>query len=137
MFYSLRNCDFYALGTNLIFRPLFGNLVPKIAVSCRSNYTHLPFYWSTPSSGHTGSTPCTLVHNNNIRPTAAEGSSTKDIPTSAAKHCKNCECCHHHSVFKGHNVIVHIVVLNCQKCNQCLKYQVTKTFKKSENFQKI
>ena len=41
------------------------------------------------------------------------------------KHRKNCECCHHHSVFKGHNVIVHIVVLNCQKCNQCLKSQVT------------
>ena len=33
------------------------------------------------------------------------------------KHRKNCECCHHHSVFKGHNAIVHIVVLNCQKCN--------------------
>ena len=33
------------------------------------------------------------------------------------KHRKNCECCHHHSVFKGHNVIVHIVFLNCQKCN--------------------
>ena len=30
------------------------------------------------------------------------------------KHRKNCECCHHHSVFRGHNVIVHIVVLNCQ-----------------------
>ena len=41
------------------------------------------------------------------------------------KHRKNCECCHHHSVFKGHNVIVHIVVLNCQKCNQCLKCQVS------------
>ena len=34
------------------------------------------------------------------------------------KHRKNYECCHHNSVFKGHNVIVHIVVLNCQKCNQ-------------------
>ena len=68
------------------------------------------------------------------------------------KHRKNCECCHHHSVFKGHNVIVHIVVLNCQKCNQCLKCQVSghknfqkiwklsknlKTFQKSENFSKI
>ena len=41
------------------------------------------------------------------------------------KHRKNCECCHHHSVFKGHNAIVHIVVLNCQKCNQCLKCQVS------------
>ena len=31
------------------------------------------------------------------------------------KHRKNCECCHHHSLFKGHNVIVHIVVddINC------------------------
>ena len=69
-----------------------------------------------------------------------------------AKHRKNCECCHHHSVFKGHNVIVHIVVLNCQKCNQCLKCPVSghknfqkiwklsknlKTFKKSKNFPKI
>ena len=33
--------------------------------------------------------------------------------------------CHHHSLFKGHNVNVKIVVLNCQKCNQCLKSQVT------------
>ena len=41
------------------------------------------------------------------------------------KHRKNCECCHHHSFFKGHNVIVNIVVLNCQKCNQCLKCQVS------------
>ena len=40
------------------------------------------------------------------------------------KHRKNCECCHHHSLFKGHNVNVNIVVLNCQKCNQCLKCQV-------------
>ena len=31
------------------------------------------------------------------------------------KHRKNCECCHHHSLFKGHNVNVNIVVLNCQK----------------------
>ena len=68
------------------------------------------------------------------------------------KHRKNCECCHHHSVFKGHNVIVHSVVLNCQKCNQCLKCQVSghknfqkiwklsknlKTFQKSEKFSKI
>ena len=30
-----------------------------------------------------------------------------------------------HSLFKGHNVIVNIVVLNCQKCNQCLKCQVS------------
>ena len=31
------------------------------------------------------------------------------------KHRKNCECCHHHSLIKGHNVNVDIVVLNCQK----------------------
>ena len=31
------------------------------------------------------------------------------------KHRKNCECCHHHSLFKGHNVTVNIFVLNCQK----------------------
>ena len=30
-----------------------------------------------------------------------------------------------HSLFKGHNVIVDIVVHNCQKCNQCLKCQVS------------
>ena len=41
------------------------------------------------------------------------------------KHRKNCECCHHHSLFKGHNVNVNIVVLNCQKWNQCLKCQVS------------
>ena len=49
------------------------------------------------------------------------------------KHRKNCECCHHHSIFKGHNVIVHIVVLNCQKCNQCLKCHVSG----HKNFQKL
>ena len=55
------------------------------------------------------------------------------------KHRKNCECCHHHSLFKGHNVIVHIVVLNCQKCNQCLKCHVSghKNFQNSENSSKI
>ena len=41
------------------------------------------------------------------------------------KHRKNCECCPHHSLFKSHNVNVNIVVLNCQKCNQCLKCQVS------------
>ena len=44
---------------------------------------------------------------------------------SNTKHCKNCECCPRHSLLKGHNVIVNIVVLNCQKCNQCLKCQVS------------
>ena len=55
------------------------------------------------------------------------------------KHRKNCECCHHHSLFKGHNVIVHIVVLNCQKCNQCLKCHVSghKNWNHSENIQKL
>ena len=45
------------------------------------------------------------------------------------KHCKNCECYPRHSLFnlnfKGHKVIVSIVVLNCQQCNQCLKCQVS------------
>ena len=41
------------------------------------------------------------------------------------KHRKNCECCHHHSLFKGHNVNVKSVVPNCQKCYQCLKCQVS------------
>ena len=40
------------------------------------------------------------------------------------KHRKNYECCHHHSVFKGHNVIVHIVVLNCQNCSQSMMFIV-------------
>ena len=44
---------------------------------------------------------------------------------TSRKHRKNCECCPRHSLFKGHNVIVNIVVLNCQKCNQCLKCQVS------------
>ena len=35
------------------------------------------------------------------------------------KHRKNCECCPCPSLFKGHKVIVSIVVLNCQQCNQC------------------
>ena len=42
------------------------------------------------------------------------------------KHRKNCKCCPRHSLFKGHNVNVKIVVLNSQKCNQslqCLKCQ--------------
>ena len=41
------------------------------------------------------------------------------------KHRKNCECCHHHCLFKGHNVNVKSVVPNCQKCYQCLKCQVS------------
>ena len=41
------------------------------------------------------------------------------------KHRKNCECCPRHSLFKGHNVIVNIDFLNCQKCYQCLKCQVS------------
>ena len=41
------------------------------------------------------------------------------------KHRKNCECCPRPSFFKGHNVIVNVIVLNCQKCNQCLKCQVS------------
>ena len=48
-----------------------------------------------------------------------------DLLLVPPKHRKNCECCHHHSFFKGHNVIVNIVVLNCQKNNQCLKSQVS------------
>ena len=42
-----------------------------------------------------------------------------------SKHRKNCECCPRHPLIKGHNVIVNIVVLNCQKNNQCLKSQVS------------
>ena len=69
-----------------------------------------------------------------------------DKRTKQRKHCKNWECCPRHSLFKGHNVIVNIVVLNCQICNQCLKCHVSghKNFqklwklpKKSENFQKL
>ena len=51
---------------------------------------------------------------------------------------KNCECCHHHSLFKGHNVNVNTVVLNCPKCNQCHKCQVLRMFSKChDNFPKI
>ena len=55
------------------------------------------------------------------------------------KHRKNCECCHHHSVLKGHNVIVHIVVLIVRNVISVssVKSQVTKTFQKSENFSQI
>ena len=42
-----------------------------------------------------------------------------------SKHRKNCECCPRHSLLKGHNVTVNIVVPNCQKCSQCLKCQVS------------
>ena len=45
--------------------------------------------------------------------------------TKRDKHRKNCECCRHHSLFKGHNVNINIVVLNYQKWNQCLKCQVS------------
>ena len=41
------------------------------------------------------------------------------------KHCKNCKCCPRHPLYKGHNAILNIVVLNCQKCKQCLKCQVS------------
>ena len=50
---------------------------------------------------------------------------TKSEEPDKIKHRKNCECCPRHSLFKGHNVNVDIVVLNCQKCNQCLKCQVS------------
>ena len=45
--------------------------------------------------------------------------------TSSSKNCKNCECCPHHSLFKGHNVMVYIVVFNCQEVYQFLKCQVS------------
>ena len=48
-----------------------------------------------------------------------------ELDNKERKHRKNCERCHHHSLFKGHNVNVNIVVPNCQKCNQCLKCQVS------------
>ena len=54
-------------------------------------------------------------------------------PTSVLKHCKNCKCCPRHSLFKGHKVIVDIVVLNCQQCNQCLKCQVSSHNKFQKN----
>ena len=54
-----------------------------------------------------------------------------------SKHRNNCECGPRHSLFKGHNVIVNIVVFNCQKCNQCIKCQVSgHKSPGSENFQK-
>ena len=68
------------------------------------------------------------IFQNNKLKTLTDGFHTKTwIPIYVVnlKHRKNCECCHHHSLFKGHNVNVNIVVLNCQKCNQCLKCQVS------------
>ena len=63
------------------------------------------------------------------------------------KHHKNCECCPRQSLFKGHNVIVNSVVLNC---NWNVKCQVSghkslgllfedflQIFRKSEIFPKI
>ena len=50
------------------------------------------------------------------------------------KHGKNCECCPRHSLFKGHKVIVNIVVLNCQQCLISVS-QVSSV--RSQNFQKI
>ena len=47
------------------------------------------------------------------------------VTATGNKHRKNCECCPRHSLFMGHNVNVNIVVLNSQKCNQCLKCQVS------------
>ena len=37
------------------------------------------------------------------------------------------------TLFKGHNIIVNIVVSNCQKCNQCLRCQVSGHKKLSKN----
>ena len=50
------------------------------------------------------------------------------IVTGRLKHRKNCECCPCHSLFKGHKVIVYIIVLNCQQCKQFLEFkcQVTR-----------
>ena len=62
-----------------------------------------------------------------------EGEDTFWSCTKTTKHRKNCECCHHRSLFKGHNVIVYIVVLNCQIYNQCLKCHVSG----HKNFQKL
>ena len=46
----------------------------------------------------------------------------RNLQTKHRKNCKRCPC---HSLFKGHNVNVNIVVLNCQKCNQCFNCQVS------------
>ena len=54
--------------------------------------------------------------------------STQPLWTNAANqnlNRKNCECCPRHSLFKGHNEIVDIVVLNCKKCIQWHKCQVS------------
>ena len=41
------------------------------------------------------------------------------------KHRKNCKCCPLHSLFNGHIVSVNTVLLNCQKCNLCLKCPIS------------
>ena len=43
------------------------------------------------------------------------------------KHRKNCECCPVSQLIVRYWMIVWIQVLNCQKCNQCLKCQVSNT----------
>ena len=53
----------------------------------------------------------------------------KDMGCQFSKKNMNWECCHCHSLFKGHKAIVDNVVLNWQQCNQCLKCQVV-----DENF---
>ena len=63
--------------------------------------------WTTTNSSHMAYIHNELDFNGTIKP---------------LKHRNNRECC---PVAQGHNVIVHIVVLNCQKCNQCLKCQVS------------
>ena len=47
------------------------------------------------------------------------------IPKRSLLHLefKTLQCCPRHSLFQGHKVIVNMV--NCQKCNQCLKCQVS------------
>ena len=65
--------------------------------------------------------------------------------TAYEKHRKNCKRCPHHSLFMGHNAIVHIVVLKCQGSGHkflgllCRKSEISQKiyFFKSENFLKI
>ena len=93
---------------------------------------------------HAGQSPCQELHvqvlwkgkivlnQNYISETDL---STVCITNIKYKHRKNCECCPCHSLFKGHKVIVSIVVLNCQHCNQCLKCQASghKIFRRSKS----
>ena len=127
-FFLLQNCIFWSLH-DLIYTLLWWTPQFKKEISFFSSYGFpLVFSFSDPIM------------------TKRKRKKKRKTNTFFLKHRKNSKCCHHHSVFKCHNIIFHIVVLNCQMCYLCLMFQVTghqkmsknlKTFKISENFWEI